>query len=362
MWWPVSQFQHRVSRIVAESGERLEVWWVVPSGRERASHYELRHYVPEAGQELTDGAAIGGCFFVQGVNDAVYIGVDANRNGQPDCFLKTSWFNFDFGADDQPADGLLGVRVFEYFVCQDLRVVTLRKHEYGCGDPPENFPTPRCTAWLGPVRSITTESVTRGHGGSLLSPSAVRHALFTPLTDPFEDLVEALASQGVEATNVAMGVIEVPAGDVDLSLSFGQGDYATVAEAIGSCLGDSNYVSLADVNGDGCVSISDLQSLFQSDSDDDGMLDWQEWIAGTDAFDSDSVLRISFVQRPASGNVVLRWPSTTGRTYTVLRSSVLPWGISGALITNLVATPPLNTFEDQTATNSMSYFYRLEVR
>lgn len=363
MWWPSSQFQHRLSRISAESGERLEVWWVVPPGREGGSHYELRHYSPGAGQELLDGIAIGACTFNQGVNDAQYVAVNVDGDSTPDCFLKTTWYNFDFGDEDQPADGSLDVRVFEYFVCQDLIVQKLRKHDFGCGGPPVSYPltfqSPRCKEWLGPLKSELTEAVTPGHGSPRFRFALGQRALLDSSTDPFERLIDALVSQGISATNVAMGVIPIPIGDVDLSLSLGQGDYLTTVRAMGGCLGNSDYISLADVNGDGCVSLLDLQILFRDDSDEDGMIDWQEWITGTDPFERDSAFRLA-LSRPPGGKVILRWPSAAGRTYTLWRSSTLPW-MRSAVETNISATPPFNIYEDQKATNQ-SWFYRLEVR
>ena len=54
----------------------------------------------------------------------------------------------------------------------------------------------------------------------------------------------------------------------------------------------------------------------EADPDGDGLTNWQEFLAGTDPGDADSVLRVTGV-RPVSGGVELNWSSVAGRTYKI---------------------------------------------
>ena len=58
------------------------------------------------------------------------------------------------------------------------------------------------------------------------------------------------------------------------------------------------------------------------------------------------------------GNVDLSWTSATGEYFTVEYTTNLAHGFSGALLSNILATPPRNTVTVP-ATNG-SYFYRLK--
>ena len=100
------------------------------------------------------------------------------------------------------------------------------------------------------------------------------------------------------------------------------------------------------------------------DSDGDGLNNWQEWIAGTSPIDATSVLHVN--PPPATGNaggITVTWQSVSGVTYYLQRGS------------DLTITPPLTTIQsgiagqagttsytDTTATNLVSYFYRVGVQ
>jgi hypothetical protein len=59
-----------------------------------------------------------------------------------------------------------------------------------------------------------------------------------------------------------------------------------------------------------------------ADSDDDGMLNWQELFAGTDPHDAASVFRIKTVL-PTSSNTLISFSSVTGKLYRVERNGGL---------------------------------------
>lgn len=70
-----------------------------------------------------------------------------------------------------------------------------------------------------------------------------------------------------------------------------------------------------------------------SDTDNDGMAAWQEWIAGTSPTQFLSVLAVTNIGTFAS-EPVLAWPTVTGRTYSITWTSNLTTTIFSPLVTN----------------------------
>jgi YD repeat-containing protein len=95
------------------------------------------------------------------------------------------------------------------------------------------------------------------------------------------------------------------------------------------------------------------------DSDDDGALNWDEMAAGTDPLDPLSVFQVSGFNPQVSGPVV-QWSSVATKRYRLQRSSHLPDGF-GNLLTNVLATPPMNVHTDQTAVGVGPWIYRVEL-
>ena len=95
------------------------------------------------------------------------------------------------------------------------------------------------------------------------------------------------------------------------------------------------------------------------DPDHDGMSNWEEYQAGTDPNNDQSLFKIVEI-RPHLPGILMRWSSILGKKYSVERSGDLLVGFT-ATQTNLSATPSLNTFRDTTAVGPGPYFYRLRV-
>lgn len=86
---------------------------------------------------------------------------------------------------------------------------------------------------------------------------------------------------------------------------------------------------------------SNFTAAAAADADGDGVVTWQEYIAGTNPTNPASVFRIS--ERPAAQGYVLQWQSASGRVYQVEQSGNLLSGFS-LLESNIYATPPLNSY------------------
>jgi hypothetical protein len=90
-----------------------------------------------------------------------------------------------------------------------------------------------------------------------------------------------------------------------------------------------------------------------------GMTYYQQFIAGTDPLDKNSVFEFVDI-KPAAQGLNIVWTSFTNRVYT-LESSPALGGSFTPLQQHIAAAPPLNTFTDTTATGQGPRFYRVLV-
>jgi len=130
--------------------------------------------------------------------------------------------------------------------------------------------------------------------------------------------------------------------------------------------------SMVDADGDGIpdfwetaynVNTNDPKHAEQ-DIDGDGLNMYQELRAGTDPFDPTSSLKLRLDETndvSSVNGVVVRWGSVGGRFYGLYKSTDLMQGFS-LVASNIVATPPVNTYQDNTATNSGPYFYKVSIQ
>jgi len=94
------------------------------------------------------------------------------------------------------------------------------------------------------------------------------------------------------------------------------------------------------------------------DRDNDGLANWQEYIAGTDPTNSESTLRSMPLGAAAPGKFVISWPSSSNRAYSILKTLGLESPFS-LLATNQPARPPLNVYTDQVS--GAAAYYRIQV-
>jgi hypothetical protein len=99
-----------------------------------------------------------------------------------------------------------------------------------------------------------------------------------------------------------------------------------------------------------------------SDADGDGMSNYTEWLAGTDPTNPASRLQMQFPSNNLSG-VTVSWQSVTNRTYYLQRATDLGAAPAfSALKSNIVGKAGTTSYTDTTATNAVTYFYRVGVQ
>jgi hypothetical protein len=99
-----------------------------------------------------------------------------------------------------------------------------------------------------------------------------------------------------------------------------------------------------------------------ADTDNDGMNNWQEWLAGTNPTNAASVLRL---QMPAflPDGVMLTWSSVANRNYFVQRATnLMPPPAFSLLQSNIPGLPDTTSFTNITATNAGPFLYRVGVQ
>jgi hypothetical protein len=96
-----------------------------------------------------------------------------------------------------------------------------------------------------------------------------------------------------------------------------------------------------------------------TDSDHDGMNNWQEWVCGTCPTNSLSVLRL-LSATPGGANVTVTWQSVAGVNYCLWRSAN-PQPPFALVATNITGQQGTTTYADTNATGSGPFFYRVGV-
>ena len=146
-----------------------------------------------------------------------------------------------------------------------------------------------------------------------------------------------------------------------------------VVQAAGlSCTNQGSIVvteTVLDSDGDGIeddwelLVFKDLDAAdAASDWDGDGSADAHERIAGTDARDDTSLLRIESLARgPGPDGLQIQWSSETNRSYRVCATADLLSTAYGCIASNVTATPPTNLHEQVLALGEWLQAFRVEV-
>jgi len=104
---------------------------------------------------------------------------------------------------------------------------------------------------------------------------------------------------------------------------------------------------------------SDFDAFAVLDDDGDSLFAWEEYLAGTNPTDANSVFKVLSTEMvPESGDLVMTWPSVAGQDYYILQSWDLKawWRVSDAI----AATPPINTYTQVIDSDPVA-FYRVAI-
>ena len=127
-------------------------------------------------------------------------------------------------------------------------------------------------------------------------------------------------------------------------------------------------IAIVDTDGDGIPDAWENQfgllandsSDAASDKDGDTFSNLSEYLAGTNPTDPNSLFKFIGIATNAPGEIRIGWSSVAGKSYSVRRSTALENGFA-PLATGIQATPPLNSYQDLSATGASPYFYWLLV-
>ena len=101
-------------------------------------------------------------------------------------------------------------------------------------------------------------------------------------------------------------------------------------------------------------------SADNTDPDQDGLNNWQEWRCGTVPTNYFSALRL--LAPSVNASVAIRWESVTNRTYTLERSTNFPTFPSFQPVAmGIVGLEGVTTYNDSSITNQGPVFYRIKV-
>lgn len=96
------------------------------------------------------------------------------------------------------------------------------------------------------------------------------------------------------------------------------------------------------------------------DGDFDGLSNLEECLAGTAPDDGKDVFRSEGLNDNGASGIRIRWRSAYGRQYSVFRATDVT-GTFSIIDSNLVATPPVNQYDDSSAVGGSRYFYRIDL-
>lgn len=212
----------------SDAGEKLEI---------RCEPGDIPSYVLYYTSPTGARKSVGRCPFKGGCNTQYFKhSGDANDDGRPDCFLQTVWRSRDYGADDdEPSNGILEHALFTFSVLSGN--LTRQTPRYIYRIPP---PITQCRTGQERPEGRQLPTITNSIGPA---PEAISGRLVTPLL-----LAEDAELMHADPVSVA---------DLNRDGLLDDTDRAIFDDALGKCEGDSEYNSFADLDPDGCVTLSD---------------------------------------------------------------------------------------------------------
>ena len=255
------------SFLESDSGDRLDI---VCSKQNILSDgtYEM-FYTPKGGSSFR----VGLCPFQGGCNSVEFQhSGDADKNGHPDCFIKTRWVSQDFDTNDrfpnpwtrtfEPNDHSLDWAEHVYDVNGGTLTKTDYKFAYSTLIVDDTVPFASCSD---PSFALTPQV------GDPVKTS-VEDPPPGPETETFYD--EVLASLAMlPPSAVPMAGDRAKRCDINRDGVCDALDLQILQGALGKCRGEPGFHPQADADATGCVGEDDYDYLFVDDRDGDGVPD-----------------------------------------------------------------------------------------
>ena len=250
----------------SDSGDRLHLRCdKLPEDKFDFVGYAYQLYFTAAGRPPL---RVGVCPFDGGCNTVeVFHSGDTNKNGKPDCFIRTFWTSRDFHHDDiingwtgalEPFENLLDWAVMIYDRNSRHLDKKSYKWEYAYG-PPIPF-----MATCGVASAPMPEK-------QLLQVTSVDPPLGPETEAFFDGVLERLTMQPSSGT--PMGALAWKRCDFDGDGDCDDVDYSRFQAAFDTCETSPGYDPRADADKSGCVDALDRAYLFEMDEDGDGVPD-----------------------------------------------------------------------------------------
>ena len=144
-------------------------------------------------------------------------------------------------------------------------------------------------------------------------------------------------------------------------------DYMTDIVMGGGAYGDDMVVNLVDTNSflswmtEAYPGDTNYNATAGEDTDGDGHDSAQEYAAGTDPNNATSVFELSTIEPKVGDELVLNWSSVAGKFYAIQYGSNLLAGLNSDGNSNIVATPPMNSYTVTVGEAAPTLFYRVIV-
>ena len=144
-------------------------------------------------------------------------------------------------------------------------------------------------------------------------------------------------------------------------------DYMSGITMVGEAYGDDMVVNLVDTNSflswmtEAYPGDTNYSATAGEDTDGDGHDSAQEYAAGTDPNSAASVFEVSTIEPKVGDELVLNWSSVAGKFYAIQYGSNLLSGLNSDGNSNIVATPPMNSYTVTVGETAPTLFYRVVV-
>ncbi len=262
-----------LSEIESDAQEKVQLWCTQYQRGSRAT-YKLFFSSPTVSNNPP--LRIGICPYYGGCNQGtLFHSGDNDNSGKPDCFISTRWVSKDYDDPDGvppppgdtfdpflssqsngvPGDNFLDWAITTYDVTSNFLTKRAIKHEYQV-NPPLACPTPLAE-------------------GRIVDLIDVADPPLGPETEAFFDRVEETRLANPPG-NRPMAMDFRAICDLDGNGACDNADLQSFQNALGACFGDAAYSPSADVDGNGCVTDTDQQALLSANTDNDGVLDFND--------------------------------------------------------------------------------------